>query len=519
MDFETADFEQRYRVITARDTRFDGQFVTAVRSTGIYCRPSCPARTPRPENVSFYATSAAAHESGYRACKRCLPEAVPGTPEWNLRSDLAGRAMRLILDGAIDRGGVSSLAAQLGYSARQLNRILHAELGAGPLSLARATRAQTARTLLTGTTMRLADIAFASGFSSIRQFNDTVQEVFALTPSQLRSTAKPTGQQTPEDQDDAYGTEVNLRLPLRPPYDPGIFDFLAVRALAGVEIADARSYCRSLALPHGAAIIWVQLPEEIPEEGGQGPGASADHLRLRARLSEIRDLPVLLSRVRRLFDLDADPTAIDTALQPELGELILRRPGIRLPGALDATEMLLRAMVGQQISVAAAQTQLRRLAELGDPNPLARSGEPQRFAPTAQQISTALAADEKTLFRGPARRVQAIEHAMHRLAGTDGTSPLQLSLGDDLDSLRDKLLPLPGIGPWTVDYLALRLLGSPDLFLATDSAVRHGLAVSNINNSTPARFSPWGSYATMQLWAASAASTTDNRQKATAPQS
>ncbi len=177
------DFWQRYRAIDARDTRFDGQFFTAVSSTGIYCRPSCPARTPKAENVTFYETSAAAHEAGYRACKRCLPEAVPGTPAWNIRSDIAGRAMRLINDGVITREGVDGLAHRLGYSARQLNRILSNELGAGPpLSLARASRAQTARTLLVSTDMLLADVAFASGFNSVRQFNDTIGEVFAMTP-------------------------------------------------------------------------------------------------------------------------------------------------------------------------------------------------------------------------------------------------------------------------------------------------------------------------------------------------
>ena len=184
------DFWQRYRAIDARDTRFDGQFYTAVRTTGIYCRPSCPARTPKAANVTFYETSAAAHDAGYRACKRCLPEAVPGTPAWNVRQDLAGRAMRLINDGVINRDGVEGLAARLGYSARQLNRILSHELGAGPLSLARASRAQTARTLLVSTSMKLADIAFASGFSSVRQFNETMVEVFAMTPTALRSTAR-----------------------------------------------------------------------------------------------------------------------------------------------------------------------------------------------------------------------------------------------------------------------------------------------------------------------------------------
>src|SRR6187455_2534762 len=180
-------FDERYRVIESRDTRFDGQFVTAVRSTGIYCRPSCPARTPKPVNVTFYATSAAAHEAGYRACKRCLPEAAPGSPEWNLRGDTAGRAMRLIAAGVVEREGVPGLAARLGYSSRHLTRLLAAELGAGPLALARAHRAHTARMLLVGTDLPISDVAFSAGFASIRQCNETIREVFGMTPGELRS--------------------------------------------------------------------------------------------------------------------------------------------------------------------------------------------------------------------------------------------------------------------------------------------------------------------------------------------
>ncbi|HEV7166689.1 MAG TPA: Ada metal-binding domain-containing protein, partial [Micrococcaceae bacterium] len=265
------DFRQRYRIIESRDLRFDGQFFTAVRSTGIYCRPSCPARTPKAENVVFFETSAAAHEAGFRACKRCLPEAVAGSPEWNLRSDVAGRAMRLIADGAVDRDGVAGLAAALGYSERQLNRILTSELGAGPLALARAARAQTARALLTETTLKFADVAFAAGFNSVRQFNDTVAEVFGLTPTELRARvrartsagsttagaeAPATGATTatPAQGGAAAGlppATLRLSLPYREPFDPGIFDFLAARAVSGVEDADGTHYARVLALPHG----------------------------------------------------------------------------------------------------------------------------------------------------------------------------------------------------------------------------------------------------------------------------
>ncbi|KNC20497.1 hypothetical protein AC792_00300, partial [Arthrobacter sp. RIT-PI-e] len=225
------DFWQQYRAIDARDVRFDGQFVTAVSTTGIYCRPSCPARTPRPAHVRFYPTSAAAHEAGYRACKRCLPEAVPGNPRWNLRSDVSARAMRLIAEGEVDRTGVPGLAARLGYSTRQLNRVLREELGAGALALARAQRAQTARTLLTGSDLSTADVAFAAGFGSIRQFNDTLRQIFDLTPRQLRQSA---GRAPAPPSAAGEPVTLTLTLPARLPYDDGIFRFLADRAGAAL---------------------------------------------------------------------------------------------------------------------------------------------------------------------------------------------------------------------------------------------------------------------------------------------
>ncbi|MGY6497943.1 MAG: bifunctional transcriptional activator/DNA repair enzyme AdaA, partial [Microcella sp.] len=269
-------FAERYRAIASRDARFDGQFVTAVASTGIYCRPSCPARTPRETGVAFYATSAAAHEAGYRACKRCLPEATPGSPEWDWRGDLAGRAMRFIGDGVVDREGVAGLAARLGYSPRHLSRLLTAELGAGPLALARARRAQLARALIVGTPLPLADVAFASGFGSVRQFTDTVREVFAVTPSALRERAR--GRDPARGSDpgplDATAREstpgssplvtVTLALPVRAPYDaPGMFAYLAARAIVGVERAELDTdgsrlrFARTIALPHGPAVIDV----------------------------------------------------------------------------------------------------------------------------------------------------------------------------------------------------------------------------------------------------------------------
>ncbi len=485
------DFWQRYRAIDTRDTRFDGQFFTAVRSTGIYCRPSCPARTPQAANVTFYETSAAAHEAGYRACKRCLPEAVPGTPAWNVRQDIAGRAMRLINDGVINRDGVEGLAARLGYSARQLNRILGQELGAGPLSLARASRAQTARTLLVSTSMKIVDVAFAAGFSSVRQFNETIGEVFAMTPTALRATARH-HQPVPA----TAATALTLNLPVREPFDPGVFSFLAVRAIPGIESGHDTSYARTLRLPHGDAAFHVEY------DGGRRPGAPAK-LTLTVDAVDLRDLSALLSRVRRLFDLDADPLAVDAVLtvDPRLAASVAAFPGIRMPGAVDPQELLVRAMIGQQITVAAARTALTELAGIGSASGAPAEGLARLF-PTAAEI----AAHGRSCLRGPQRRIDSLITAAERMASGE----LDFGYGDDLPGLRDKLLPLPGVGPWTVGYAAMRILGSPDVFLANDAAVRNGvrnLAASAGTSGTLLasdflEVSPWRSYATMHLWRA-----------------
>lgn len=468
------DFAQRYRIVASRDRRFDGLFVTAVTSTGIYCRPSCPARTPKESNVRFYPTSAAAHEAGFRACKRCLPEAVPGGPRWNLHGETASRALSLIGDGVVDREGVPGLAARLGYSARQLGRLLHAELGAGPLALARARRAQTARTLLTSTALPIAEVAHAAGFGSIRQCNDTVREVFGLSPTELRARALRT----------IGTTEVlRLRLPVREPFDAtGLLAFLSARAIEGVERVEGTRYRRALRLPRGTARIDVDLRGGAPE--------------VRLQLQDLADLVPALARVRRLLDADADPSAVDAVLgaQPPLRAAVAAVPGIRVPGSVDGTEMLVRAMVGQQITVAAARTQLGRIAALtrgtDDPDAL----EPFPDAATlAERGAEAL--------RGPARRIRSILDACAAVA--DGALDLH---GDrDPAALRAELLARPGIGPWTADYLLLRLTGAPDVLLDGDVAQRAGAA--NLGLPWPlgaagAAYAPWRSYLGMHLWRA-----------------
>nr|WP_274637718.1 AlkA N-terminal domain-containing protein [Microbacterium bovistercoris] len=476
MSIPSMTFDERYRAIDSRDSRFDGQFITAVRSTGIYCRPSCPARTPKPANVTFYPTAAAAHEAGYRACKRCLPDAAPGSPEWNLRTDAAGRAMRLIQDGVIEREGVPGLAARLGYSPRQLDRILTAELGAGPLALARAHRAHTARMLLVGTELPASDVAFSAGFASIRQFNDTVREVFGMTPLQLRARRRA----VPGAQD---GGRIRLVLAHRRPIDAaGLFAWMRARAVPGMEEASADAYARTLALPHGPA--WMRLWNE------------GDRIRLDAQLTKLADLPALIARARRLFDLDADPIGIDAALDrhPQLRPALALTPGIRVPGAVDPDEMLVRAMIGQQVSVAAARTALGRLVDaLGERLP----GGGILF-PTMAVI----AERGPEVLRGPGARIRAITGAAAALAAGD----LTLSAADDPVRQREALLAMPGIGPWTADYVRMRTTADPDVFLPGDVAARAGAARLGLPGEPrpltewAARVAPWRSYLTAHFW-------------------
>ncbi|WP_431074034.1 DNA-3-methyladenine glycosylase 2 family protein [Microbacterium phyllosphaerae] len=477
MSLPVTDFDERYRAISARDTRFDGQFVTAVRSTGIYCRPSCPARTPRAENVTFYPTSAAAHEAGFRACKRCLPEAAPGSPAWDLRGDVAARAMRLIASGVVEREGVSGLASRLGYSTRHLTRLLSTELGAGPLALARAHRAHTARMLLVGTDLPISDVAFSAGFASIRQCNDTIREVFGLTPGALRARRRSSASAAPG--------AIDLVLPYRGPLDAaGVFDWMRARAVTGVEEATETSFARHLRMPGGPA--WFEVSQD-----------AAERLHLRARVTQLGDLAPLVSTVRRIFDLDADPLAVDEALSrhPELAPLVARTPGIRVPGSADPHEMLIRAMIGQQITVAAARTALTALTEaLGE-----RTDDGLLF-PTM----TAIAERGAEVLRGPAARIRAVVGAAAALA--DGS--LTLTVGDDGGAQRAALIAMPGIGPWTADYVRMRVLGDPDVLLPGDVALRAGAAASGLP-ADPAplvrwaeRTSPWRSYLSAHLWRA-----------------
>ncbi|MBT2500528.1 DNA-3-methyladenine glycosylase 2 family protein [Agromyces sp. ISL-38] len=489
-------FAERYRAMQARDARFDGQFITGVHSTGIYCRPSCPAVLPKATNVSFYLTAAAAHEAGLRACKRCLPDAVPGSPQWDLRDDLAARAMRLIADGVVEREGVPGLAARLGYTSRHLTRVLTAELGAGPLALARAHRAQTARALLTSTTLPAADVAFASGFGSIRQFNDTIRAVYERSPLELRLAARVRQRERPPErrQLDTEAGVVHLRLPARPPFDAeGVFEWLAARAVDGVEVAGSDRFERTLRLPGGPALV------RFAATGGDGSPA----IDVEAKLSSLADLPPLVARVRRLFDLDADAVAIDAALaaDPAFAASVAATPGMRVPGCLDPHELVFRALIGQQVSVKSARTTLSRVAaELGER--VASTGAGVLF-PTA----AAIAEGGGEVLRGPAARVRTILDVARRL----DSGELVVAPERERDELQADLLAVPGIGPWTAGYLAMRVTRAPDVLLTGDLALRNGAARLGLASTPSAldaigtRWAPWRSYASMHLWRAAGA--------------
>ena len=463
------------RALRAKDARFDGWFVTAVVTTGIYCRPSCPA-TPHAANVRFLASTAAAQEEGFRACKRCRPDAVPGSPAWDARADLVARAVRLIGDGIVDRGGVDALAAALGYSRRQVERALRAELGAGPLALARSERAHTARLLLETTDLPVAHVALAAGFGSVRQANDTVRAVYACTPTTLRAHRR-TGR-TPDG-------VVELRLAARTPLDlRSALGHLAATAVPGVEELRDGTYRRTLRLPHGDGIVAL-----APRE---------DHVACRLRLADLRDVPVAVARCRRLLDLDADPVAADAALAADqlLAPLVV--PGRRVPRTVDEAELALRVVLGQQVSTAAARTHAARLTRaLGEPVEDPEGGLTHLF-PTPAAIA---AVDPETLALPRARRATLLG-----LAAALASGELDLGPGADRAIARAALRVLPGIGPWSEEVIAMRALGDPDAFCATDLGIRAAAAALGLDaRALPdhaRRWSPWRAAAAQHLWAA-----------------
>lgn len=428
--------EVAFAAMESRDPRFDGWFYVAVTTTGVYCRPSCPAVMPKPQNVRLFPTAAAAQVNGFRACKRCRPDAAPGSPEWNTRTDLTGRAMRLIADGIIDREGVAGLAARLGYSERQVHRQLVAEVGAGPQALARTQRAQTARMLLEAGHLPISDVAFAAGFASIRQFNETIRQVYATTPSRLRRAGRPGA--------------LTVRLAYRPPMDvAALLHYLGKRAVPGLEHYAGGAYSRSLALPHGTGVVTLR------------PGAG--HVACEFRLDDLRDLTAAVRRCRRLLDLDADQEAIDAFLgaDPLLGPLVAARPGLRVPGCVDPDELAFRA--------AAPRGHLADLVQ--------RYGE--RLATPAGAVTHLF--PRASVLAGPSDGT--LRHLARALA--DGT--IRLDVGCDPHLAGKQLSDLPGMSRWAVAYIRMRALGDPDVLLP-------GLPAAGSD-----RWRPWRSYATRHL--------------------
>jgi len=476
------DFERCYRAVQSKDARFDGWFVTAVLTTKIYCRPSCPVRPPFARNMRFYPTAASAQKAGFRACKRCRPDASPGSPEWNVRGDVVARAMRLISDGTVDREGVTGLAARIGYTTRQLERLLQAEVGANPLALARAQRAQTARVLIETTELPFSDVAFAAGFSSIRQFNDTVRAVCDLTPTTLRQRAR-----SRFGRGESATGALSLRLPLRTPFAyEGLFGHLAASAVPGVEEVRNGSYRRTLRLANGNGIVSL-----TPQP---------DHVQCEIMLDDFRDLAAATARCRRLLDLDADPEAVVDALSadPDLGVLVAKAPGQRIPRTVDEHELALRVVLGQQVSIKAARTHARRIV-IGYGQPVADvNGGLTHVFPAVEH----LAAIDPAHLAFPKSRQRSLTALISALAERE----VVLDAGCDWDRARSQLMGLPGVGPWTAEVIAMRGLGDPDAFPASDLGVR--IAAQQLGlpaeprplTEHSARWRPWRSYATQHLW-------------------
>jgi AraC family transcriptional regulator, regulatory protein of adaptative response / DNA-3-methyladenine glycosylase II len=476
------DFDRCYRAVQSKDARFDGWFVTAVLTTGIYCRPSCPVRPPFARNVRFYPTAAAAQRDGFRACKRCRPDASPGSPEWNVRGDVVARAMRLIGDGVVDREGVTGLAARLGYTTRQLQRMLQAEVGAGPLALARAQRAQTARVLIETTDLPFSDVAFAAGFSSIRQFNDSVRTVNCCTPTTLRTQARARFRY-----DVASSGAVSLRLPVRTPFAyEGVFGHLAATAVPGCEEVRDNTYRRTLRLPNGVGVVSLT--------------PAPDHVRCLLVLDDFRDLTTAIARCRRLLDLDADPEAVIEVLSsdPVLSPVVAKAPGQRIPRTVDEAELAVRAVLGQQVSTKAARTHAARLVSIYGQPVHDPGGALTHTFPSVDQLADI----DPAHLAVPESRRRTLSALIAGLA--DGS--VVLDAGCDWDAARTQLLAIPGIGLWTAEVIAMRGLGDPDAFPISDLGLR--LAAKQLGlpaepqeltaRSSPWR--PWRSYATQHLW-------------------
>ncbi|QIM17771.1 DNA-3-methyladenine glycosylase 2 family protein [Leucobacter coleopterorum] len=515
----TLDFDACYRAASGRDARWDGRVYLGVTSTGIYCRPSCPARKPRPENCRFYSSAAACVAAGFRACKRCRPDAVPGTRDWDARGDLVARAVRRIRDGAVDAVGVAGLADELAVSERHLRRMLIEEVGASPLQLARTRRAHAARALIEETELSLTDIAFAAGFGSVRQFGDTMREEFGVAPSGLprRGSGSPQRRaQDPEGPTSDERPKLALRLRTRAPFAAEeMRAYLAAHAIPGRdEIAADGTSAHAIDVPGGTAVVRIDW-HDVPQVSQQlESGADAVGIPVTLTLPSLADTMPAIQAVRRLLDLDADPSQVAEAFSgdPVLGNLLQRWPGLRLPGARHPQEFALGTVLGQQVSLAAARTLQGRLAAGFETKVASGAGVAAGFkAAPDPALVAAISVDDLREQLGLTRaRAATLSTLASALA-----NGLDLGAGADRDRARAELLALRGIGPWTVELVAMRALGDPDAYPAGDLILRRALGVTSDREAIALAQSwrPYRGYATQYLWSDFLEATARKEQK------
>ncbi|MCP4003985.1 MAG: DNA-3-methyladenine glycosylase 2 family protein [bacterium] len=480
-----------YRAVKARDARFDGRFFTAVRSTGVYCRPVCPAPLPRFENCTFVACAAAAQEAGYRPCLRCRPEVSPGTPAWLGSSATVSRALRLIADGALVAGKTEDLAARLGIGDRQLRRLFVKHLGASPIAVEQTRRLLFAKKLIDETALPMTQVAFSSGFSSVRRFNDTIRTTYARTPSALRKRARARRAAVAPAGED--GSEITLRLPYREPFDwAAIIAFLQLQATPHVESVLPDAYCRTIRIGDATGIVEVR------------PSTNEPQLLARICLSDTRELIRVSTQLRRIFDLDADPNEIRDHLASD-GRLrpLLAGASARVPGVWDGFELAVRAILAQQVSLSAAATLASRLVRRhGETIHVDSRPELSHLFPTPCSLRSA----DLSGLGMPKQRTEAI----HSLSAAVDDGELQLDAPLGLEETVARLCQFPGIGEWTAQYIAMRATREPDAFPDADLVLRKALG----NGSGPVKrrelreaaeaWRPWRAYAAMHLWAAEA---------------
>lgn len=470
------DSEICSRARLARDPRFDGRFFIAVLTTRIYCRPICPARAPKEENIRYYATAAAAAEAGFRPCLRCRPECSPGTPAWLGTSATVSRALRLIGESALEDGSVDSLAARLGIGARHLRRLFLQHLGASPVAIAQTRRLHFAKKLIDETSLPMGQVALASGFGSVRRFNATLQKTYGRTPTHIRGLAR----RAPAEERHQY----RFLLRFRPPFDwKGILEFLAPRATPGVEEVEGDLYRRAFLLSGEAG--WLEASLE----------ATANAVSLRIHFPDPCALFLIVERVRRLFDLAADPAEIAQHLRrdPRLAPRISLRPGLRVPGAWDGFELAVRAILGQQVTVRGATTLAGRLVrEFGTPI-VTNHGLTHMF-PDAVPLTDADV--------GRIGLPRARAHTIRSLARAVADGDLSFSTTGNREEFLERFRRLPGIGDWTAHYVAMRALGEPDAFPAADLGLLKAAGLTNPRQleALSEAWSPWRAYAAMHLW-------------------